>query len=118
VWLLVSPLVVYLLLDRPILALAFVFCMAGGTASVGMVELWHPRQEARKGMAKRMQGHFALGLLGFVVNGAWTGTAYFLVTAPQYAPLCLLLAVLALAGIWKLGQSRRGDQGMSVVQSS
>jgi ABC-2 type transport system permease protein len=118
VWLLVSPLVVYLSMDRPILALAFVFCLVGGTASTGLVELWHPRQEARKSMATRMKGHFVLGLMSFVVNAAWSGTAYFLVTAPQYAPLTLLLAVVVLAGIWRLGQSRRGDQWMSVVQAS
>ena len=86
-WLLASPILVYRLKNGLMLTLVFLFRLARGIVSAGLAELWYPSQETRKNMARRMQDQLALGLLGFVINGAWAGTALCLIAALQYAPL-------------------------------
>ena len=110
VWLLASPLVAWLAWRRPLEALIFVACLAGGTLSVGAAQVWYPRQGKRADLKKRMQGHGILGVLELAVVLSWGGLAYCLGAAPAWTPLALLAAALGSGAIWLLGRTRREDE--------
>ena len=110
VWLLVAPLIAWLAWQRPLEALIFVACLAGGTLSVGAAQVWYPRQGKRTDLKKRMQGHGVLGVLELAVVLSWGGLAYCLGAAPAWTPLALLAAALGSGAIWLRGRTRREDE--------
>lgn len=113
VWVLVSPLLVFLLFESVWHAAVFVFCLAGSTACGGMTQVWYPRQGDRKNMRRRMEsGKFVSILEGFSGLG-WAGVAWCLVSAPLFTPLPLLVAAVGPTAAWFLGEERR-EQGLLV----
>ncbi len=113
VWLLVSPLFLFLLTQNLWHATVFLLCLAGSTACGGMTQVWYPRQGDRRDMRRRMQsGKFVSVLEGFSGLG-WAGVAWCLVAAPVFAPLPLLFAAVGPTAAWFLGESRR-EQGLLV----
>lgn len=109
VWLMVSPLFVFLLLHNAWHATVFLLCLAGATAGGGMMQVWYPRQGDRKNMRRRMESGKLVGLLeGFSAMG-WSGVAWCLVSMPVLAPLPLLLAAAGPIAAWFLGESRRNE---------
>jgi len=111
VWLLMAPILAYLAVTTPALALVFAFCMAGGTASVGAGQVWVPRQGKRSDMKRRMQGRGVLNVVEFVVTGGWVATAWCLSAHPPWAFVPLLVALLGSAAVWLLGRSARDEEG-------
>jgi len=113
VWLLVSPLFLFLLTQNLWHATVFLLCLSGSTACGGMMQVWYPRQGDRRDMRRRMQsGKFVSVLEGFSGLG-WAGVAWCLVAAPMFAPLPLLFAAVGPTAAWFLGESRR-EQGLLV----
>ena len=109
VWLLMAPLCLYQLGQGLWPGLVFLLCLAGGTLSVGMAQVWYPRQGKRADMKRRMQGNgLACWLEPFIALG-WAALAYCLVAAPRFVPLPLLLVLCGSGGIWLLGRSRREE---------
>jgi len=111
VWILVSPVLFYLLFTNPLYAVAFAFFIAGGTISAGLIQIWYPRQGDRKNMKKRGQGNMVMNMIEGFSSLGWAGAAYAMLTAPIWAPLGLLLALMGPTGAWLLGKSRR-EQGV------
>lgn len=111
VWVLVSPLLILLPGHDWRQALIFLFCLVGGTLSVGMGMIWYPRQGKRTDMKTRMKGHGVVGLLEGLLTLGWAGLAYCLSspTALKWAPAPLVAVVLGMAVTWVLGRSRRAD---------
>ncbi|RQP25063.1 hypothetical protein [Piscinibacter terrae] len=113
VWLMVSPLFVFLLLQNLWHATVFLLCLAGATACGGMMQVWYPRQGDRKNMRRRMESGKLVGLLeGFSAMG-WSGVAWCLVSLPILTPLPLLFAAAGPTAAWFLGESRR-EEGLLV----
>jgi ABC-2 type transport system permease protein len=113
VWLLVSPLFVFLLINNAWHAAVFVLCLAGSTACGGMMQVWYPRQGDRRNMRRRAQSGKFVSLLEGLSGLGWAGVAWCLVAAPMFAPLPLLFAAVGPAAAWFLGESRR-EQGLLV----
>ena len=113
VWLLVSPILFYLLANNLWLATVFAFCLAGATVSAGVAQVWYPRQGDRKSMKKRGQANLLITVLEGISSMGWAGTAYCLVMAPRFAPIGLVFALLGPGAAWALGKSRR-DEGALV----
>jgi len=111
VWILVSPVLFYLLFTTPLYAAAFAFFIAGGTISAGLIQIWYPRQGDRKNMKKRGQGNMVINFIEGISALGWAGTSYAMLAAPLWAPLGLLLALTGPSGAWLLGKSRR-EQGV------
>jgi len=111
VWLLVSPLLFYLLVKSPALAAVFVFCLGGSTLCAGLTQVWYPRQGDRKNMKKRAESGKLIGALEGLGGMGWAAVAWCLVTAPWFTPLALLLAGIGPAAAWFLGRERR-EQGV------
>lgn len=111
VWILVSPILFYLLLNKPWLAFVFAVCLAGATLSAGLAQVWYPRQGDRKSMKKRGQANLLITVLEGISSMGWAGTAYCLVMAPRFAPVALVFALLGPGAAWILGKSRR-DAGL------
>jgi len=109
VWLLVSPVLAYLVVANQSLALIFAFCLAGGTVSTGAGQIWYPRQGKRTDMKRRAQGHGVLSIVELVVIVGWVATAWCLSERPVWAPLALMVAGLGSSAVWLLGRSRRDD---------
>jgi ABC-2 type transport system permease protein len=112
VWALVSPVLVWLAITQPTLALVFLFCVAGGTVSVGIGQVWYPRQGKRTDMKRRMQGHGVLGIVELVVIVGWVATAWTLSARPLWSPLALAVAAFGSGAVWLLGRSRRQDSNV------
>ena len=115
VWALMLPIVGFVAWARPLEGLIFVACLAGATGSVGIAQVWYPRQGKRTDLKKRMQGHGVLGWLEMVLTGGWVGLAYCLGSAPAWTPLALLAVVVGGAAIWSLGRARRDDDAQTVA---
>ncbi len=113
VWLLVSPILFYLLANNLWLATVFAFCLAGATVSAGVAQVWYPRQGDRKNMKKRGQANLLITVLEGMSSMGWAATAYCLVVAPRFAPIGLVFALLGPGAAWALGKSRR-DEGALV----
>jgi ABC-2 type transport system permease protein len=111
VWLLVSPLLLFLLSRDALLALVFLVCLIGGTLALGVTQIWYPRQGNRRDMKRRMQGSAVIALLENLTAIGWAGTAFCLIAASPFMPLALLLASLGPLAAWFLGKARR-EQGM------
>ena len=117
VWILVSPILFFLLTKSLPWATVFFFCLAGSTISAGMIQIWYPRAGDRKNMKKRAQGSMLINMVeGFCAFG-WSGAAYALMQIPSpwawLALVGLAFAALGPAGAWVLGRSRR-EQGALV----
>lgn len=108
VWLLLSPLAMVLLASSPWQAAAFVFGLVGGTVSLGLAQIWYPRQGKREDLKHRGKQNIGMNLLELLISLAWAGTTYCLLARPLWAPGPLLLALLGLAAVHLLGRSRRG----------
>lgn len=109
VWLMVSPLFVFLLMQNVWHASVFLLCLGGATACGGMMQVWYPRQGDRKNMRKRMESGKLVGMLeGFSALG-WSGVAWCLVSMPILTPLPLLFAAAGPTAAWFLGESRRNE---------
>lgn len=109
IWVLVSPVLVYLPVRDAMQALIFAFCLLGGTVSVGMGMIWYPRQGKRGDMKTRMKGHGLIGMLEGVLTAGWAGLAYCLIAGSAYLPLPVLAIALGSGITWFLGRSRRED---------
>ncbi len=113
VWVLLSPVLLFLLPHDFALALVFLVCLAGATVSSGMTQVWYPRQGERKNMKKRAQGNIIINLIEGVGSLGWAATAYCVMMLNWLTPLPLIIALAAPALVWFLGKSRR-DAGMLV----
>lgn len=110
VWLLVSPLLVYLLGISPRQALIFTFCLVGATLLVGLGQIWCPRQGKRTEMKTRMEGNIMIGILEALQKMGWGGLTYCLSASEfKYAPMPLLVVLLGAGAIWLVGRARRAD---------
>jgi ABC-2 type transport system permease protein len=110
VWLLVTPILFYLLAKLQWeLAAIFIFCLLGATLSAGVMQIGYPRKGDRKNMKKRGQSNIVVQLFEGLSALAWGGVAYCLVAAPWFAPLPLALALLGPGAAWVMGASRRRD---------
>lgn len=109
VWLLVSPLVAYLLLKAPAMALVFVGCLAGCSVSAGMAQVWYPRRGDRRNMSQRAKSGAAMNILEFIGGMGWAGIAWCLVEFPLGAVAVLPFALLPLAAAWVLGRAKRRE---------
>jgi ABC-2 type transport system permease protein len=117
VWILVSPILFFLLTKNLLWAAIFFLCLASSTISAGMIQIWYPRAGDRKNMKKRAQGSMLINMVeGFCAFG-WSGAAYALMQIPSpwawLALVGLAFAALGPAGAWVLGKSRR-EQGVLV----
>ncbi|HJV60135.1 MAG TPA: hypothetical protein VJ743_04270, partial [Albitalea sp.] len=108
-WLLVLPLMGFLLLHELLAALVFVVCLAGGTLSLVMTQLWYPRQANRRDMRRRAQNAKLIGLLENLSAMGWAGAAFCLLHLPLYAPLALLVGSIGPLAAWFMGRSRRDE---------
>ena len=113
VWLLVSPVLFYLLFTHVYYAMVFAFCIAGGTLSAGLTQVWFPRQGDRKNLKKRAQGSMVMNMVEALGAFGWAGMAYALLAAPLWTPIGLVVALMGPTGAWVLGKSRR-EQGVLV----
>ena len=113
VWLLVSPILFYLLANQAWLALVFGACLAGATLSAGVAQIWYPRQGDRKKMQRRGKANLLITILEGISAMGWAGTAYCLVMRPWLTIVPLLFALLGPGAAWVLGKSRR-DGGVLV----
>ncbi|MBW8828774.1 MAG: hypothetical protein JF606_04965 [Burkholderiales bacterium] len=113
VWLLVSPLLIYLLVKSLPLSVVFVLCLAGSTLSAGLTQIWYPRQGDRKNMKKPVESGKVMGFLEGLCGMGWAGVAWCLVSAPIYTPLPLVFAIFVPIAAWFLGRERR-EQGLLV----
>ncbi len=109
VWLLVSPMLVYVAGQGLLISLIFLVCLAGSTLSVGMGQIWYPRQGKRADMKTRMKGHGAVGMLEALSTFSWAGLAFCLQSKLSFAPLALLGIALSAGVTWYLGRSRREE---------
>ena len=107
VWLLVSPILFYLLATNIIHALVFLLCIIGGTLTVGLMHTWYPRKGDRKNMKKRGQGNVLVNLAELLSALGWAGMAFALLTIPWFAPLGLFLAAIGPLFAWFTGAARR-----------
>lgn len=117
VWILVSPILFFLLTKNLLWAAIFFLCLAGSTVSAGVIQIWYPRAGDRKNMKKRAQGSMLINMVeGFCAFG-WSGAAYALMQIPSpwawLALVGLAFAALGPLGAWVLGRSRR-EQGALV----
>jgi ABC-2 type transport system permease protein len=117
VWILVSPILFFLLTKNLMWAGVFLFCLAGSTACAGMIQVWYPRIGDRKNMKKRAQGGMLINLIEGLCAFGWSGAAYALMQIPSpwawLALVGLAFAALGPLGAWVLGRSRR-EQGALV----
>lgn len=113
VWVLVSPLQIYLLFKSPPLAAIFFFCLAGSTVSGGLTQVWFPRQGDRKNMKKRVESGKLMSVLEGLCGMGWAAVAWCLVSSPLLTPLALLFAGVGPFAAWFLGRKRR-EQGALV----
>ncbi len=117
VWIMVSPILFFLLTKNLWWATVFLFCLAGSTVSAGMIQIWYPRVGDRKNMKKRAQGSMLINTVESFCAFGWSGAAYALMQIPSpWAWLALVglgFAALGPAGAWVLGKSRR-EQGVLV----
>ena len=93
--------------------MVFAFCIAGGTLSAGLTQVWFPRQGDRKNLKKRAQGSMVMNMVEAFGAFGWAGMAYALLAAPLWTPIGLVVALMGPAGAWVLGKSRR-EQGVLV----
>ena len=115
VWLLVSPILFYLLANQAWLALVFGVCLVGSTLSAGVAQIWYPRQGDRKNMKRRGKANLLITILEGISAMGWAATAYCLVMLPWLTPVPLLFALLGPGAAWMLGKSRRErEQGVLV----
>lgn len=109
VWLLVSPVLGWLLVHDLRLAAIFVATMLGGTISIGAAQIAWPRTGQRNDLKRRMQGNGVVGVLELMVIGGWVGTAWGLVAASWWTLLALAVTATGMGVVWLLGRSRRAD---------
>ncbi len=109
VWLLVSPILSYLLFTHPIYGLVFAICVAGGTLSAGLTNVLCPRKGDRKNMKKRGQGNFLINISEVVTAFGWAGMAYALLAAPWFALLALVFMPVGPMTAWFMGKSARAQ---------
>ncbi len=118
VWLLVSPMLVFLIVNRPLHALVFVICIAGCTLSAGLLQVWYPRKANRKDMKTRSKSELLATLMETMSAMGWSGLALALISSWQWAwvlvPVCVVVALAGPAMAWLMGRERRG-QGMLLV---
>ncbi len=109
VWLIVSPILFYLLLTHPIYGLVFAVCVAGGTLSAGLTNVLCPRKGDRKNMKKRGQGNFLINISEVITAFGWAGMAYALLAAPWFALLALVFMPVGPITAFFLGKSSRAQ---------
>lgn len=109
VWILVSPLAVYLAFSRPQAAAIFAACVAAATLAAASIQLALPRPGNRRDLRRRAKGNVLGGLLETLTAIAWTALTWCLLSAPQWAWLPALAAFGAPAAAWWFGRERRRD---------
>ena len=109
VWLLVSPLAVYLAFSRPLAAAIFTTCVAAATLAAASIQLALPRPGNRRDMRRRAKGNLLGGLLETLTTLGWTALTWCLLSLPQWAWLAALPALGAPAAAWWIGRARRRD---------
>ena len=111
VWILVSPILFYLLVNNIVYALVFAVCVAGGTLSAGLTNVLCPRKGDRKNMKKRSQGNFLIGISEVITAFGWAGLSYALLAAPWFALLALIFVPVGPITAWFMVKSSR-EQGV------
>jgi ABC-2 type transport system permease protein len=110
VWVLLSPIVVFLAITSPLAAAVLVLCLAGATLSAGLMQIWYPQRGKRSDLKRRMQSSRLITILEILTGLAWTGTAYLLLSAPLYAIFAAPFVLIGPGAAWVLGEARRkGD---------
>ena len=107
IWILLSPVPMFLLASRPLAALLFAFCLAGSTISVGVVQLAMPQRGSRRDMRRRAKGNAAGGVMELVTMAGWAALTWCLLRAPVYAALAAVPAVAGPLTAWLFGGARR-----------
>lgn len=111
VWLLVSPLALWLTFASPYAATVFAGCVAVGTLATASIHLALPRSGHRRDMRRRNKGNIVGTLLETSTAVAWTALSGCLLAAPTFAWLAALPALGLPAVAWWLGRTRRRDFG-------
>lgn len=111
VWLLVSPLAIWLAFSRPYAAAIFAGCVGAGTLVTASIHLALPRPGHRRDMRRRNKANIVGTLLETSTAIAWTALSACLLAAPTFAWLAALPALGTPAVAWWLGRARRRDFG-------
>ena len=107
VWILLSPVVLYLLATRPLAAIAFAFCLAGATIAVSLIQLGLPQRGHRRDMRRRAKGNTGSSIAELVTALGWAAMTWCLLAAPLFAPLAAVPAFGTPGVAWLLGRGRR-----------
>ena len=107
VWLVLSPVALYLLATRPVTALIFASCVAGSTLAVGIIQLALPQRGSRRDLRRRAKGSAAGTFTELVTTAGWAALAWCLLAAPRFAPIAVVPAIGAPFLAWLFGRGRR-----------
>lgn len=104
VCLLILPVLAYLFLRDPLLAVLMLVAATAAMGSASLIQLWHARPGSRDKFNKRGQGQIAVGLLEMASSLSWAGTMYVGLTFGLwgFAPLGAAFVVLAIAWFFRV----------------
>lgn len=114
VWILVSPIFIFLCTKNLSWALIFLLCLTASTTGSCMGQIFYPRSGDRKNMKQRAKGNVLINVLEAFSAAGWGGVAYCLMILPSpwawFGVLALAIALSGPATTWVLGKARReGD---------
>ncbi len=114
VWVLVSPIFIFLCTTQWNWALIFLVCVVASTIGAGVSYIWYPRSGDRKNIKHRGKGSALISMLEAMSAAGWAGLAYCLMIAPSpwawFGLPALIMALCGPATAWLLGRARRnGD---------
>ena len=107
VWLLLSPVALYLLATRPMVGLVFAFCACGSTVCVSLIQLALPQRGNRGDMRRRAKGNVGSSLAELATTVGWAAMTWCLLVAPLFALLAAVPALGAPCVAWLSGRGRR-----------
>jgi len=109
VWLLVSPLLVFLAATRPLASLVFGACVLGATVSAGLIHLNVSQPGDRRQMNRRGKGNKLGAMLEMATSITWAAFAWGLLVWPRYAAIAGAAALAAPIIALQIGRTRRRE---------
>jgi ABC-2 type transport system permease protein len=83
VWVLISPIFIFLCTNNLSWALIFLVCVGASTIGAGVSHIWYPRSGDRKNMKHRAKGSVLVSMLEAMSAAGWAGLAYCLMITPS-----------------------------------